>query len=97
MIDNDTLVNRAVLRGAIARQIFCEKSGQILDIRTSVLVTITHQSGNTKAMALIGSEWDKISANAEVLKTKGIIKNIEIIDGRIINNTRTRKGRATTS
>jgi hypothetical protein len=43
--DPDLKVQREVLKAAVVGQIFCEKSGRILDVRTAVLVTATLPSG----------------------------------------------------
>lgn len=92
-VDDKILTQRALLRGAVAREIFCARSQAVLDVRTSVLVTITHNSGSSTDFALLGSEWDKIKDNTALLVQKGRLRSFTVIDGRVINRKPTPTGK----
>ncbi|MEU8327328.1 hypothetical protein [Micromonospora sp. NPDC048839] len=76
----DRAVNREVLRAAVARQMFCDQTGKLLDVSDAVLVTVTHKSGRG-ARLLSGAAFDEIK---EHLTNRSVVlgAELEIIDGR---------------
>lgn len=75
-------VNREVLRFAIQRQIMCNRSGRVLDMRTSVLITVS-LAGKRAAEVIDGPWWDGM---ADALRAACVDKGatLEVIDGRVL-------------
>jgi hypothetical protein len=94
--DPTVAVNREVLKYAIQRQIFCKVSGRALDIRTSVLVTITTASGTTGSDVFDGSVWD-LRADTVTAACAERGWTLDVIDGRIVNARKRRRNKATDS
>ncbi|MFU8873227.1 hypothetical protein [Micromonospora sp. SL4-19] len=87
MADNDAdrekFLNREVLRHAVMRQITCERTGQVLDVRTAVLVTWI-RGDSRSAVAVTGEAWDEVAAHVQA-KVADLGAELEVIDGRTLN------------
>lgn len=62
-IEREAAINREVLLAAIMRQIFCQKTGNVLDVRTAVLTTIHRPEGEhgaaiTASVIMTGDAFD---------------------------------------
>lgn len=74
MPDLETRVKREVLRAAVARQITCPITGEVLDVRTAVMV---ENSAGTATLGVVSATaWEEIGAavlraDANVIVTKG--------------------------
>lgn len=70
------------LRAAVQRQILCQTTGAVLDVRTAVYVSITDPASEARsALAVTGEAWDR--AREQVLSVatdRGW--TVEVTDGR---------------
>lgn len=73
-------IDREALRYAIIRQIFCERSGVVLDIRTAVLATAT-KDGQSRSVILAGPAFDEVRDELE-RRAEAIGAEMTVIDGR---------------
>lgn len=80
----DLSTDRRVLKYAIQRAIFCPMSGRILDIRKSVLFTVTNAEGVAASKVVDGEVWDTLVDKLTAVATEQNVK-LEVIDGRIVN------------
>lgn len=78
--DREKFVQEEALRHAIMTKIFCQISGQVLDIRDAVLFTCTH-NGNRGAVVMKGNRWDAMSEGV-LAKAAELGAEVEVIDGR---------------
>ena len=79
----DQAVDRETLRYAVMRQIFCPRSGGILDVRTAVYFRLTIPT-NSVAECITGATWDAIGPDVRRLcAEKGV--DLEVIDGRTLS------------
>lgn len=78
----DAIVNRAVLLAAVQRQMFCQGTGRVLDVRTAVLVTFKQGDKSGGAMVLHGDAYDESwkTIVEEAAREAGYA--VETIDGR---------------
>lgn len=78
-------VNQQVLKYAVQRQIFCQATGQVLDQRRAVLVTLTNTSTTPPAhrsVILTATAYDKRKDSfLAAVKERPAIK-LEVLDGR---------------
>jgi hypothetical protein len=87
-IDQDAAINREVLLGAVMRQIFCQKTGTVLDIRTAVFTTITRDASNDSAainvaVIVTGDAFDAMGGVEHAKATAATCGGtFEVIDGR---------------
>lgn len=72
--------DRLPLLYAIQREIFCERSGRVLDIGRAVLV-IAHKGEDTFSHVLDGPAWDEVSEDVTA-RLEAIGATVETIDGR---------------
>ncbi len=74
-------VNREILRAAVMRQITCPRSGQVLDVRRAVLVTVSRGEQTVAMQVLDAAAYDEI---AEQLRQhcEGNALRLELLDGR---------------
>ncbi len=73
-------VNRQVLLYGVQRQIMCQHTGKILDVRTAVMVTIKTPA-QTVVDVMDPGHYDTIAdAVAKVCEAKGY--TLEVVDGR---------------
>ncbi|MFI7283103.1 hypothetical protein ACIBOV_22865 [Micromonospora chersina] len=84
MADNDAdrekFLNREVLRHAVMRQITCERTGQVLDVRTAVMVTWI-KGDSRSAVVVTGEAWDEVGESVRA-KVAELGAELEVIDGR---------------
>lgn len=80
--DREKFVQQETLRHAIMTKIFCQISGQVLDIRDAVLFTCTH-NGNRGAVVMKGDRWDAM-AEGVLAKAAELGAETEVIDGRAL-------------
>jgi hypothetical protein len=97
-LDADLAVNREVLKYAVMRQIFCPRSGMVLDIRRAVLFTVALPDvdgvkGKSASECVDGAKFDEIRPALEAAcAAKGV--SLEIIDGRVVNARKPRASKA---
>lgn len=80
-MDLQTTLDRAMLKGAVARQITCKVSGELLDVRTAVEVTVKFPSGNVSTLVLKGTEWDAM-ADRFTANVGDKFTSVTVLDGR---------------
>jgi hypothetical protein len=68
-------VNRELLKYAVQRQIFCEFSGNVLDVRRAVLV----ETG-TRSWVVSTDRWDEVKDS--ILSLPELTGKVNVIDGR---------------
>jgi hypothetical protein len=74
-------VNRQVLLYAVQRKMFCDITGQILDVRDSVLVTGEKDGQTVVNLCVKGTAWDDGAEDAKA-KAEDLGVVLDIIDGR---------------
>lgn len=82
---NDEIVDREMLRYAVARRITCPQTGRLLDVRTAVYVRITSQSGATGSEVVHHEAWD--GTYGEMIRMAaetGRVEISELLDGRTL-------------
>ncbi|WP_124821915.1 hypothetical protein [Micromonospora ureilytica] len=80
--DREKFISREVLRHGVMRQIVCERSGKVLDVRTAVMVTTV--KGDTRcAYVLDGDAWDEVDPALRA-KAAELGMEVEVIDGRTL-------------
>lgn len=80
--DREKFLNREVLQHGVMRQIVCKFSGELLDVRTAVMVT-TVQGDNRSAWVLVGEVWDEVEPALRAKAAK-LGMEVEVIDGRTL-------------
>jgi purine-nucleoside phosphorylase len=80
--EREKFLQEETLRHAVMTKIFCQISGQVLDVRDAVLFTCTH-NGNTGAVVMKGDRWDAMSEGV-LAKAAEIGAAVEVIDGRAL-------------
>jgi hypothetical protein len=89
-------MERGLLKGAVVQQIFCPYTGDILDIRRSVLVTVESPSGDIlRSTVMTAKHWDEskdkfMSSFKKLLDEKKVVVNV--LDGRDLNKRQGKKG-----
>lgn len=83
-MDEERIVARAALRGAVCAQIVCPKSRLVLDVRTSVLTEIKWRSGNTSQVVVHQSVWANMEAQLPSLRAHSMVQEVNVYDGRIL-------------
>lgn len=84
----DSAINREVLLAAVMRQIFCQKTGRVLDIRTAVLTTITREADADRkavnvSVIMTGEAFDAVGGYDHAKATAATCGGtFEVIDGR---------------
>ena len=73
-------VNHALLVYGVQRQIFCQRTGDILDTRRAVMVTITKGAARQGIM-LTGEAWDEVAEDVRASAAE-IGAVVEVIEGR---------------
>lgn len=73
--------NRSLLKYAVQKQITCPRTGQVLDVRTAVAVTVKNSKGGESTFAMVGTEWDKIANHIQHLAVEQKC-TVEVLDGR---------------
>lgn len=87
----DDAVNREVLKAGVMRRIMCPKTGVVLDVRTAVYFSVAVPGGKTGSEVVDGAAWDTMKDTVTAqCESRGI--TLEVIDGRILNAPRKRKG-----
>jgi hypothetical protein len=81
------IVDRAVLKAAVMREIFCPLSGVVLDVRRAVCFHAS-KDGKGASMVVDGKVFDDNNI-AGVAAEQGV--TLEVIDGRVINAPKSRK------
>lgn len=76
-------VNRELLKFAVQRNIFCRISGEVLDIRTAVLITGTKDGANVVNLCVTGEVFDNGRDDMIATATENGV-TLEIIDGRAL-------------
>lgn len=81
--DRDAAIDREVLEHAVIRTIFCTATGEVLDKRTAVMITITTSGGESGATVITGKHWDTVKDTviASCLKKNA---TLEVLDGRVL-------------
>ena len=74
-------VNKQVLLYAVQRKMFCDTTGQILDVRDSVLITGTKSGQTVVNLCIKGTVWDDGKADVEAVAEQNGV-TLEVIDGR---------------
>ena len=72
--------DRQILLNAVMRQIFCERSGVILDISTAVLAT-AEKNGAARSVVLAGPAYDEVRDELH-RRAEEIGATMTVIDGR---------------
>lgn len=80
--DRERFFNREVLQHGVMRQIVCEFSGELLDVRTAVMVT-TVKDDSRSAWVLVGEAWDEVEPRLRA-KAAELGMEVEVIDGRTL-------------
>ena len=78
----DKALDKATLLAAVQRSIFCAKSGDILDVRTAVLVVVT-KGRSRGTQVLTGEVYDALKDSFESL-AKSQNATLQIVDGRTL-------------
>ncbi|MFR9780430.1 hypothetical protein ACL02O_30825 [Micromonospora sp. MS34] len=78
--EREAHLNREVLLYAVQRQIQCQRTGAILDVRTAVLAT-TVLGDKRGSWVLTGEAWDEMEEWTRA-KAAEIGATLEVIDGR---------------
>ncbi|OKI45095.1 hypothetical protein [Micromonospora sp. CB01531] len=80
--ERDAALNREYLRHAVSREMFCQRTGRVLDVSTAVLVTVVHGQSR-RAVILDGAAFDEV---AEGLRSRAATlgASLEILDGRTL-------------
>jgi hypothetical protein len=85
-------IDKSSLRFYVQRQIFCQITGQVLDVRRAVALRAEDPAGHTATVVMTGDAWDaskeKVLANAAA----GGIKT-EVLDGRELHKRARQGGR----
>lgn len=84
MLSTDPLelrVKRELLKFEVQKQITCPRTGDVLDVRTAVAVTVKNAQGGESTFAMVGTEWDKIANHIQHLAVEQKC-TVEVLDGR---------------
>lgn len=77
------LVDKQLLTYAVQKAIFCAHTGQVLDIRHAVLLTLTLPGGGQRSVVMTAAAWDDIGpALRERAAAAGA--QVEVRDGRAL-------------
>ena len=77
----DKIADREILRGEVARQITCPRTGLVLDWRRAVLVTAAKDGVMPVSTALDATAWD--DAEQEIRgRLEALGRTVTVIDGR---------------
>ncbi len=81
MNDVKEVVNRALLKHAVANTITCPHTERVLDVKTTVVVTVTYPPGGKSEHVMIADHWETIKD--EMHKAAELRSwTIEVLDGR---------------
>lgn len=75
-------VGRAVLMYWVRSKIFCEKSGRILDVKTTVAFEINYTSGNSSAVVVHADYADDVAARVPEIEAHPLVTRVRVYDGR---------------
>jgi hypothetical protein len=76
--DIEEAVNREFLRYEVQKQVFCDYTGNVLDVRRTVLVNVDAGSGASYVMD--ASHWDKVKDGL----LEAFPGKVTVVDGREI-------------
>ncbi len=80
-MDVDRAVNREVLLAAVQTAIFCKLTGRVLDVKSTVLFTVSGPEVGRAAAVVTADAWDGVKdAIQESTAEKGL--KLEVLDGR---------------
>jgi hypothetical protein len=80
MSDMERTANRAILKHAVMRKIYCDRTGQVLDTQTAVMVTAT-LGPRVGTSVFAGSVYDTFRDSLAAIAAKeGVV--LEVLDGR---------------
>lgn len=75
-------VNKALLKYWIGQKITCEKSGRVLDVKTTVVFEIAYRSGNTSAVVVHADYADYVHSRIEDTRAHPSVSAVTVYDGR---------------
>ena len=77
-------LNREILRHAVSKQIQCQISGRVLDVRTAVMVEVTMKDGRTISQVYHADEVEDLDQRIAKVKILPNVKGVVVYDGRIL-------------
>ncbi|NLU77783.1 hypothetical protein HCA58_05105 [Micromonospora sp. HNM0581] len=78
--EREKYLDRETLLYAVQRQITCERTGQVLDVDSAVMVTWV-KGEQRVATVLTGGAWDEVAEQVRA-KVAELGATLEVIDGR---------------
>lgn len=84
-------VAKETLRYHVARQMTCQITGRVLDVKTSILVEVEMKSGNR--VSQVYHEDHDVNTMIENLRTLANVKDITVTDGRTLFARKAARGK----
>ena len=91
IMDMETIPGRAVLKGAVQRQLFCQVTQQVLDVKRAVACEIYFPSGNVATIVVTADAWPQIKDGFPEMVADGTATKVEIYDGRELFGRKARR------
>lgn len=82
IMDMENIVNKETLKGAVMRQITCEISGRVLDVRTAIHVEVTMKNGRILTTTVHSDEEEELNRRINRIKDLPNVAGIKAYDGR---------------
>jgi hypothetical protein len=78
-------VERNSLRYSVSREIFCPVTGEVLDVRRAVEVTVLLDGKVAAVMVMAASAWDDREESARAALARSYpMAEVEVLDGRVL-------------
>lgn len=88
IMEMERTVDREILRYAVARQITCQISGRVLDVKNTVAAEVKFRSGNVNTIVVDASQWEHVAPGLRSLRTDERVESVTIYDGRALFGSR---------
>lgn len=80
-MDMERRVDQEVLRHAVAKKIQCDKSGEVLDVRSAMMAEIQYTSGRTSYVVVKAEFWPGVEATIPDILAHPLVASIKVYNG----------------